>query len=95
MKTCPKCGLPNQDNAISCDCLYEFGSACTDLKPGVLESSATTHVIVTDIQMPFGSMVAFMVKWAIASIPAAIILVIVGSFFWAFMFAMFGALRRP
>ena len=32
------------------------------------------EVVVTDIQMPFGSMVVFMVKWVIASIPALIIL---------------------
>ena len=31
-------------------------------------------VVVRDISMPFGSMVVFMVKWAIASIPALIIL---------------------
>jgi hypothetical protein len=30
------------------------------------------------ISMPFGSMVAFMVKWAIASIPAFIILFLLG-----------------
>jgi hypothetical protein len=28
--------------------------------------------------MPFGSMVEFMVKWAIASIPAFIILLVIG-----------------
>ena len=32
------------------------------------------RVTVTDIKMPFSSMVLFMIKWAIASIPAAIIL---------------------
>ena len=32
------------------------------------------EVVVTDIQMPFGSMIVFMVKWVIASIPAFIIL---------------------
>jgi hypothetical protein len=31
------------------------------------------HVVVKDIQMPFNSMVVFMVKWTIASIPAMII----------------------
>lgn len=31
-------------------------------------------VAVKDVQMPFNSMVSFMVKWAIASIPAIIIL---------------------
>ena len=35
------------------------------------------RVVVTDVDMPFGSMVQFMVKWALASIPAAIILMIV------------------
>jgi hypothetical protein len=33
-----------------------------------------SRVEITDIKMPFGSMVVFMVKWAIASIPAIIIL---------------------
>lgn len=37
------------------------------------------EIIVTDIQMPFFSMVIFMIKWAIATIPAAIILVIFAS----------------
>ena len=36
------------------------------------------NVVVTDIQMPFWSMVWFMVKWSIASIPAVIILIVVG-----------------
>jgi hypothetical protein len=34
------------------------------------------RVTVTDIDMPFASMVSFMVKWAIASIPAFIIVAI-------------------
>lgn len=34
-------------------------------------------VIVTDIKMSFWSMVMFMVKWTIASIPAFIILVVI------------------
>ncbi len=33
-----------------------------------------SNVVVTDIRMPFSSMVIFMVKWAIAAIPAIIIL---------------------
>lgn len=35
-----------------------------------------SHVVITDIKMPFLSMVVFMVKWAIAAIPALIILAI-------------------
>lgn len=40
-------------------------------------------VTVTDIRMPFGSMVWFMVRWAVASIPALIIIVLLGTVFWA------------
>lgn len=36
-------------------------------------------VTVVDIKMPFLSMVVFMVKWAIASIPALLILFFLGS----------------
>ena len=32
------------------------------------------RVVVTDIDMPFGSMVVFIIKWTLASIPAIIIL---------------------
>jgi hypothetical protein len=38
-------------------------------------------VRVTDIDMSFGQMVWFMVKWAIASIPAAIVLGIIFTLF--------------
>ena len=40
------------------------------------------EVVVTDVRMPFGSMVKFMVKWAIASIPAMVILLVLGALFW-------------
>jgi hypothetical protein len=36
-------------------------------------------VVVTDIKIPFGSMVVLMGKWAIATIPALIILSVIGS----------------
>ena len=45
-------------------------------------------VVVTDIQMRFSSMVLFMVKWALASIPALIILFFLG----VFLFSGFGIL---
>jgi hypothetical protein len=35
------------------------------------------EVIIKDIQMPFWSMVTFMVKWAFAAIPAIIIIAII------------------
>ena len=52
-----------------------------------MDSDNYQKVTITDIHMPFGSMVAFMVKWAIASIPAMIILFIFGAFLWAFLLA--------
>ena len=41
--------------------------------------SDNNRVVVTDIQIPFISMVVLLVKWAIAAIPAIIILAILGS----------------
>jgi hypothetical protein len=48
------------------------------------EVATTSAVKISDINMPFWSMVVFMVKWAIASIPAILILM--------FLFAIFGGL---
>lgn len=42
-------------------------------------------VIVTDIRMPFFSMVVFMVKWAIAAIPAFLILTVIGVLIWGML----------
>lgn len=42
-------------------------------------SKVDNEVVVTNIKMPLGSMVVFMVKLAIATIPAMIILSAVGS----------------
>ncbi len=39
------------------------------------------EVVVTDIKMPFMSMVVFMIKWAIASIPAFMLLSILFGIF--------------
>ena len=49
-------------------------------------SSELSEVVVTDIDIPFGSMVKFMVKWSLASIPAFIILVVI----FSIIFAIFG-----
>ena len=43
------------------------------------------EVVVTDISMPFWSMVIFMVKFVIASIPAMIIVSILMTIFMAVM----------
>jgi CHASE2 domain-containing sensor protein len=48
------------------------------------------EVVITDIKMPFGSMVVFMVKWAIAAIPAFIILAFIGMFVVGFLTSLTG-----
>ena len=53
------------------------------------ENKGTQTVKISDIKMPFGSMVVFMVKWAIASIPAIIILMILFAIFGGFTLAIF------
>jgi hypothetical protein len=40
--------------------------------PAAGGQSQTSRVVVTDFDMPFLSMVAFIMKWALASIPALI-----------------------
>ena len=42
-------------------------------------SREINEIVVTDIRMSFSSMVVFMVKWAVATIPALMILTVVGS----------------
>jgi hypothetical protein len=49
-------------------------------------------VAVTDFQMPFGSMVLFMVKWVIASIPALLILFAIAALFWSVCIAFIAIL---
>lgn len=43
-------------------------------------SEQKKEVVITNIKMPFWSMVVFMVKWTLASIPAIIILSFVAFF---------------
>ncbi|MCC6165674.1 MAG: hypothetical protein IT329_00470 [Caldilineaceae bacterium] len=49
-------------------------------------------VMVVDIRMDFGSMVVFMVKWALASIPAVIILFLIGFLLFACSTILFASL---
>ena len=48
------------------------------------------EVVIKDIQMPFWSMVTFMVKWAFAAIPAMIIIAIFIAFLMALLSGLFG-----
>lgn len=48
-----------------------------DVQEALKKYPGAQPVVVVDIGMNFGSMIWFMVKWALASIPALIILFIV------------------
>jgi len=57
-------------------------------------SKNINEVVVTDIRMSFSSMVVFMVKWAVATIPAIIILTAVGSITLGLLKAIFGSFHH-
>ena len=59
-----------------------------------LTSMGRTEVTVVDVRMPFGSMVMFMVKWSIATIPALIILGLVAMVAAGFLGGILGLGRH-
>ncbi|MDH5473626.1 MAG: hypothetical protein OEY61_12285 [Gammaproteobacteria bacterium] len=54
-----------------------------------MDNYQTSQVIIVDVKMPFVSMVVLMVKAAIASIPAFIILTTIGSIFFTLLGGLF------
>lgn len=50
----------------------------------------TQEIVVSDVRIPFVSMVVLMVKWALASIPAFLILVSIGVATSMVLTALFG-----
>ena len=58
------------------------------------ETALDSGVVVRDIHMPFLSMVGFIIKWSIASIPALIVLGLLGAVIWAVLGGLFMAALR-
>lgn len=90
---CPRCGLFSPETAERCDCGYEFkrrAAAIQRANDVTTPVDPMAKVSVVDVSMPFGSMVLFMVKWAIASIPALLILVALGMIVAALVGGMAG-----
>jgi len=52
----------------------------------------TQEIVVTDIKIPFWSMVVLLVKWALAAIPAVVILIVIGSLLSMALGALFGGM---
>lgn len=102
MRKCRYCDGPIEDAAIVCphckrDLFPGRAAVPVPLPHAEIEhaAAATTiaRVSVVDINMPFASMVGFMIKWAIAAIPAIIILSFL-AFLLAAVFALFAGGHR-
>ena len=50
------------------------------------------EIVVTDAKIPFMSMVVLLVKWALAAIPAMIILIVIGMVLSMIFGALFGGM---
>ena len=50
------------------------------------------EIVVTDVKIPFMSMVVLLVKWALAAIPAMIILIVIGMVLSMIFGALFGGM---
>ena len=74
---CKKCGEKNIIPEDDCN-NKQSDSKTIEVSTHKGNSTQFQPVTIEDIKMPFGSMVQFMVKWAIASIPAFIILFLIG-----------------
>jgi hypothetical protein len=61
-----KCDLPSQDQ----------------LSIAVAQSEKASSVVITGIDVPFWDLVFFMVKWTVASVPAMIIIGLIGAAVW-------------
>lgn len=69
LKDCSECGSKTSDSAYLCpNCGHPQ------------QAAATARTAIVDLDLPFTSMVGFMVKWVIASIPAMFILLVLGAF---------------
>lgn len=76
---CPNCGksfrIPDSGPAAMPQANVKPPPA---VAPRATSANNKTEVVITDIRMPFGSMVVFMLKWTVAAIPAAIIIATLG-----------------
>jgi hypothetical protein len=75
--TCPQCYSPAGPNDQTC------AKCGARLKPShnplaMDRQSAPMRVTITDLDMPIGSMIVLLLKLAVASIPAAIVISVVG-----------------
>ena len=68
--------------------------AATPVQVGVAVAPGSQAVTVVDVRMPFGSMVVFMIKWALAAVPAIFILSIIMAAMTGLLSLLFGIIPR-
>jgi hypothetical protein len=104
MRRCRFCHESIADTSRVCEhCGKELLPAHVQLPLPVLEPEpmvktgplvvSIAQVSVVDVNMPFASMVGFMVKWSIAAIPAFLILFVLGAFMVAMLAAVGHSMR--
>lgn len=87
-KVSPETGLPS-DLLLS-----QVVAANAGARSHGSNHSARQEVMIVDINLPFKSMVVFMVKWALASIPAFMILLILAFIFSGLIAGVVKAIAR-
>jgi hypothetical protein len=65
-------------------------ASITERIQGLAKDAAIQDVHITDIKIPFESMIVLLVKWALAGIPALIILAVFFAIVIGFLKAIFG-----
>ena len=80
---------PDKEQAKQAEANFNKSIEQSKIEETSLQEIKDKSVYVKDLDIPIKSMVIFMVKWAIASIPAFIILAIIGAIFFAFFGSLF------
>lgn len=71
---CPKCASRRLEEQLD---KSKFESVSPAVRDAVKMYVGAQPVVVVDVRMSFSSMVIFMVKWVLASVPAFIILTVI------------------
>ena len=71
---CPKCAARRVEEQVE---KSKFDSVSPAVRDAVKMYIGAQPVVVVDVRMSFSSMVIFMVKWVLASVPAFIILTVI------------------
>ncbi len=78
MLVCPHCGYNNRPGPATCEkCGKSLRGAAERTEDAVLKSAQPIKIV--DIDIPFSSLFALILKATIASIPAAIVMIVLGA----------------